>query len=185
MGVDDGPYHCGSRETLIVMTLYRLDGYLDAVMTGKVTTDGEDSASRIADILSNSRYLKQVRCIMSDGACLAGFNVLDIDELYERTSIPVITVSNETPNTESMMTALKNNFGDWERKLELITDHPPRELELGDGVCYVREKGITPEAADDAVRRCTVRGRVPEPVRLAHMIASAIDEEDGWSHGKR
>ncbi|MGA1866237.1 MAG: DUF99 family protein [Thermoplasmatota archaeon] len=75
--------------------------------------------------------------------------------------------------------ALKNNFRDWERKLGLITDHPPRKLELEDGVCYVREKGITPEAADDAVRRSTVRGRVPEPVRLSHMIATAISEVYG------
>ncbi|MBN1390840.1 MAG: DUF99 family protein [Candidatus Thermoplasmatota archaeon] len=175
LGIDDGPYHRGSLETLIVMTLYRLDGYLDAVMTSRVTTDGMDSASRIAEILLGSRYLQQVRCIMSDGACLAGFNVLDIDELHQRTSVPVITVSDETPNTGSIMAALKANFDDWEGRLKLITRHSPRRLELDDGTCFVREKGITPKAADDIVKRCTVRGRVPEPVRLSHMIASAMD----------
>jgi len=179
LGVDDGPYRRRSNETLIVMTLYRLDGYIDAVITGRVTTDGNDSARVISDILKDSRYAPQVRAIISDGACLAGFNVLDLDELHDRTSLPVITVSDEIPDTPSISSALEANFPDWRERLELITRHPPRELRLPDGPCFVREKGITPIAADDLVRRCTVRGRTPEPVRLSHMIASALDGEIG------
>jgi len=179
LGVDDGPYRRRSTETLIVMTLYRLDGYVDAVITGKVTTDGSDSAKVISNILEESRYAPQVRAIISDGACLAGFNVLDLDELHERTMLPVITVSDEEPDTPSIGSALEANFPDWRTRLELITRHPPRMLELPDGACFVREKGITPQAADDLVRRCTVRGRTPEPVRLSHLIASALDCEIG------
>ncbi|MGA1793548.1 MAG: DUF99 family protein [Thermoplasmatota archaeon] len=179
LGVDDGPYRRGSKETLIVMTLYRSDGYLDAIITGRVTTDGSDSARIISSILKDSRYAPQVRAIISDGACLAGFNVLDLDELHENTEIPVITVSDERPDTAAVRSALRANFPDWNERLETITRHPPRKLDLPDGVCFVREKGITPEAADELVKRCTVRGRTPEPVRLSHMIASALDGEIG------
>ncbi|MGA1872303.1 MAG: DUF99 family protein [Thermoplasmatota archaeon] len=180
LGIDDGPYHRGSKRTLIVMTVYRLDGYIDGFIAGRIATDGDDSAYVVSDLLGQSRFAPQIRAIISDGACLGGFNVLDIDEVYRRTSLPVITVSDESPDTPSVRSALERNFDDWRERLELITRHPPREIQLPDGVCYLREKGITGESADELITRCTVRGRTPEPVRLSHMIASAMDSEIGW-----
>jgi endonuclease V-like protein UPF0215 family len=177
LGVDDGPYVRGSDETLIVLTVYRMDGHIDGVFTGRITTDGDDSAQRIAELISESKYGPQIRCIISDGACLAGFNVLDMDQLHDLTGLPIITSSDETPDTPSITGALKTNFGDWERRLKLILDHGPHELHLPDGICYVREKGISPDDADEIIRRCTIRGRTPEPIRISHMIAAAVHKE--------
>ena len=177
LGVDDGPYVRGSAETVLVMTVYRLDGHIDGLITGSITTDGEDSAERIAELISESRYRPQIRGIISDGACLGGFNVLDMDLLFQLTKLPVITASDEAPDTLSITKALKNNFGDWERRIQLITEHEPHELELPDGICYVREKGISPNDADEMIRRCTICGRTPEPIRISHMIAAAVHKE--------
>lgn len=179
LGVDDGPHIRGSDETVLVMTVYRLDGHIDGLITGSISTDGDDSARMIAALLSNSKYGTQIRCIISDGACLGGFNVLDMDLLQQITGIPVITTSDEIPDTDLISTTLRDHFSDWERRLELITRHPPHELGLADGICYVREKGITPDNADDIIKRCTVRGRTPEPIRISHMIAAAIHREKG------
>jgi len=179
LGIDDGPYVRGSDRTAIVMTVYRLNGYIDGIIASTVETDGPDSSSVISKELNVSRFRDQIRCILSDGACLAGFNVLDMDDLFERTGIPVLTVSDESPDTESVGSALRENFGDWERRLKLITCHRPHPLDLPDGVCYVREKGISPKSADDIIMRCTVRGRTPEPVRISHMVASAVQSLRG------
>ncbi len=174
LGIDDGPYVRGSDRTVVVMTVYRMNGYIDGMMTSSVQTDGSDSSEVISSELGNSRFTDQIRCIISDGACLAGFNVLNLDDLHRRTGLPVITVSDERPDTPSICKALKDNFPDWERRLELITSHPPHSLDLPDGVCHIREKGITIDAADDTVRRCTIRGRIPEPVRISHMVAGEV-----------
>jgi endonuclease V-like protein UPF0215 family len=179
LGVDDGPFIRGSDDTVIVMTVYRMDGHIDGFITGSVSTDGDNSSSNISMLLEDSKFKDQVRCIISDGACLAGFNVLDLDLLHELTGLPVITTSDEVPRTAQITKALKENFTDWGRRLSLITQHPPHELELPDGVCFVREKGISPDGADDIVRRCTVRGRTPEPIRISHMVAAAIHREKG------
>jgi endonuclease V-like protein UPF0215 family len=173
-GIDDGPYERDSDRTIIVITIYRLNGYIDGMITSAVETDGSDSSEVISRELMNSRFSDQIRCIISDGACLAGFNVLDIDDLHRRTGLPVITTSDERPDTPAILSALKENFPDWERRLRLVTSHPPHPLELPDGVCYVREKGITRDTADDVVRRCTVRGRTPEPVRISHIVAGEV-----------
>ena len=172
VGVDDGPYHRGSKYSTIILTIYRLDRYVDAFLKGSVTTDGDDSSRVIAAILEKSSHLGQTRCILSDGACLAGFNVLDLDDLAERTGVPVITVSDSTPDTASFESALKNNFDDWPIRLELVKRHPPVEVGLPDGICYVRHCGISLDSAKRIVRRATVHGRTPEPIRMSHMIAS-------------
>lgn len=177
LGVDDGPYVRGSTETVIVMTVYRMDGHIDGLITGTIATDGDDSAQRIADLLSESRFGPQIRCIISDGACLGGFNVLDLDLLFRLTKVPIITASDEPPDTPSITRALKDNFSDWDGRLKKILDHEPHELILTDGICYVRENGISPDDADEIVRRCTVRGRTPEPIRFSHMIAAAVHKE--------
>lgn len=158
------------------MTIYRLDGRIEGLLRGSIITDGDDSSRVIADMLLESRFPDQVRCIISDGACLGGFNVLDMGDLFNRTSIPVITASDEKPDTPSISNALKENFEDWRRRLGLIEAHETHPMELPDGICYIREKGISKELAFDTVRRATLQGRTPEPVRISHIVASLLDQ---------
>lgn len=182
MGVDDGPYVRGSAFTPIVMTICRLDGYLEGVLASQVASDGDDSAPVIADALLRSRFGTQVRCIVSDGGCLAGFNVLDMDLLNELTGIPVVTASDETPDREVFEKALEAAGLDPVRRLKAIYSHPPFPVELPDGTCFVRCCGLSEEDAGSMIERSVIRGRMPEPVRIAHMIASVIGrgaERDG------
>ena len=105
MGVDDGPYIRGSEKTIIVMTIMRLSGRIEGFLRGAVDTDGRDSSRVIASILERSRFSEQVRCILSDGGCLAGFNVLDMDDLFERMGILVVAVA----TAMSMMSGIAAN----------------------------------------------------------------------------
>ena len=175
LGIDDGPYIRGSDTSLVVLTIYRLDGYVDGIDTAEIGTDGADSAKVIADKINRSRFKEQIRCILSDGACLGGFNVLDLSLLSEETGIPVMTVSDEEPDTESIEDALRAHFPDWERRLSLITKYAPHRMDLRDGACYIRVEGLTVEEGERIVERATVHGRVPEPVRISHLVASALD----------
>jgi len=186
LGVDDGPYIRGSSRTILVLTVYRLDRYIDGIMTAEVATDGDDSSEVIAEMLNRSRFKEQVRCIVSDGACLAGFNVLDMDDLHERAGVPVVTCSDEEPDTASIGDALRAAFGDRDERLSLITAHRPVRLELKDGPCWVRKVGIGSEDAEGLVRKCTIHGRTPEPIRISHLLAKALYEhiEVGYSRGK-
>jgi endonuclease V-like protein UPF0215 family len=182
MGVDDGPYVRGSEFTPIVMTVCRLDGYLEGVLASQVATDGDDSAAVIADALARSRFKTQVRCILSDGGCLAGFNVLDMDLLNELTGLPVVTASDEAPDQDGFARALMASGLDRKPRQKAIGAHPPIAVELPDGACVVRCCGIPDDEAVSMMKRSVIRGRMPEPVRIAHMIASVIGrgaERDG------
>jgi len=174
MGVDDGPYVRGSKVTPIVMTIWRLSGYIEGFLTAMVRTDGDDSSEVIADRLMASRFSDQVRCIISDGGCLAGFNVLDLDDLHRRTGIPIITCSDEAPDQSSFERAIRKATPDWEGRLSTISRHKPVPIDLDDGTIYVRTCGLDIDSATDILRRATVHGRVPEPVRISHMVAREL-----------
>ncbi|MDG6225319.1 MAG: DUF99 family protein [Candidatus Thermoplasmatota archaeon] len=179
MGVDDAPYRRGSAKTMVVLTICRLDGYLEGVLTARITTDGDDSASAIGNALLRSRFAEQVRYIISDGGCLGGFNVLDLGELNRITGIPVITSSDEEPDPPSFEKALKKAVPDWERRLELIKEYPPAPLVIDGRTIFIRSCGTSAEEASTVVSRSIVHGKVTEPVRMAHIIAGALFKDGG------
>jgi endonuclease V-like protein UPF0215 family len=157
-----------------MITIMRMDGYIEGFLSAWVSTDGLDSSRVISDTLAGSRFAGQVRAVLSDGACLAGFNVLDLADLNERMDIPIITCSDEEPDTESVVKALRANFYDWKERASLITRWEPKKIDLPDGPCFIRAEGITSEKAEWIVRKMTRRGRTPEPLRISHMAAGAI-----------
>ncbi|MCU0799980.1 MAG: DUF99 family protein [Candidatus Thermoplasmatota archaeon] len=181
VGVDDGPYVRGSKLTVVVLTLYRLDGSVEGVLSGNIGTDGSDSAEVISGMMEDSAFSGQARLIVSDGACLAGFNVLDMDLLHERTGLPVLTISDERPDDASIKAALLN-LSEAERRWGLIDAHRPVTLKLPDGDCYVRSVGVPEKEMDGLLRSMTVRGRTPEPIRLSHMFARCVHDHIG-GHG--
>ncbi len=183
IGIDDGLYVRGSRNTPIVMTVMRGDGYIEGFLTASVATDGTDSAEKICGSIENSRFKDQARAIMSDGACLAGFNVLDLEYLHDKLQIPVLTCSDKEPDDNSIFKALEKHFSDWGARYELISRWKPEEVGLKDGICHVRYCGTTSERAKWLVRKMTIRGRTPEPIRISHMISSEVFRIHGELNG--
>jgi endonuclease V-like protein UPF0215 family len=172
LGIDDGPYLRDADRTPLVMTLMRATGMIEGFIGSSIETDGHDSSRVIARELESSRFGDQVRCIISDGACLGGFNVLDLGDLHERTGVPVITASDETPEPDLMRRTMTELFPDGAERYELVSAYPAHAIELRDGTCYIRVKGITVEEASRLIGRVTFHGRTPEPVRISHMVAS-------------
>ncbi len=52
------------------------------------------------------------------------------------------------------------------------------ELELRGKTIVVQIRGISLSDAKDIILRSTVRGLIPEPIRVAHIIASGITKGD-------
>ncbi|HYS71171.1 MAG TPA: DUF99 family protein, partial [Thermoplasmata archaeon] len=47
---------------------------------------------------------------------------------------------------------------------------------------FVSCAGISERDAAEAIATCTVRGALPEPIRIAHIVAAAMKK--GESHGR-
>jgi endonuclease V-like protein UPF0215 family len=108
--------------------------------------------------------------------------VIDIDELNERTGLPVVTITREKPDFIAMEKALKEHFEDWEKRMEIITRGELTCIKTGHKPIYVKFAGIELDELKDIIELSTVRGALPEALRVAHLIATGITT--GESYGR-
>ncbi len=179
MGIDDGKYDPRKDEATIVVGVVTRGGkWIDGVEATIVTVDGTDATDKIAEMVNNSRHKPQLRVIMTDGITFAGFNLLDIAELHRRTGLPVIAVVDRKPDIESVLDALDNLDKSDERKRIVERAGPVHKVitKKGEKPVYFQCAGVEPEIAEVIVKKTAVRYRLPEPVRVAHFVASATSE---------
>ncbi|KAA0006449.1 MAG: DUF99 family protein, partial [Thermoplasmata archaeon] len=88
----------------------------------------------------------------------------------------------EKPDFETIMSTLRMKFTDWEERWNKIKDNEIFEVETKHKPIYISFRGISLEEAKEIIKISTIRGVIPEPLRVAHMIASGVVR--GESYGK-
>jgi endonuclease V-like protein UPF0215 family len=182
LGIDDSPFTFQTKKALVVGVVNRLPTYIEGIMRTEVEVDGVDANDAILEMLDRSRYREQLKLIMFDGIAVGGFNVIDIDRLYSNLNIPCATVTRGLPDIERMEKALRSHFEDWERRLAIIKRNPLLKIGPRRRPLFAAVKGMDAETLEAILEECTVQGRLPEPLRIAHLISSAMVL--GESHGR-
>jgi len=158
---------------MLVGTVFRAGSWLDGVLSTYIHGDGTDATEKISEMVKNSRNLDQLGVIMLDGITFGGFNIVNIRQIFESTGIPVIVIMRKFPNFERIKKALKK-FDDWEdRWANVIEAGEVYSVDRPEPV-YIQIHGIEREDAEDIVRLSTTRSSIPEPLRVAHIIAAGI-----------
>jgi len=174
LGIDDSPFTAKDKRVLVVGVVERA-GTVEGVLSTTVQRDGGDATARLLALLRRSRFLSQLRLIMLNSIMLGGFNVVDINRLNRELGVPVVAIVRRAPDMQKVHVALARVKGR-ARKAALIRAAGPMESVAGR---YAQLAGISAADAAAVVKR--YRG-VPEPVRLAHVIAGGIVR--GESRGK-
>jgi len=182
LGIDDSPFTFTEKYATVIGVVMRGGEYIECVLKNQVEIDGDDATYICKDMIENTRHRKQLKALLLDGIALGGFNVVDIEEIFCSTHLPVITVTRDKPDFDKMEQALKKNFIDWEKRLTLIKNGVIHKVETSHNPIYVKCAGIDIEGAKEIIKISTIRGVVPEPIRVAHLIASGITR--GESYGK-
>jgi hypothetical protein len=171
LGIDDGYFlKHGDKKVLVVGAVLRGNKDLDGVLSCHIDKDGTDSTKRLIHLINNSKHKNQLRYIITNGTTLGGFNILDIKELYARTNVPVLAVLRKRPNQQKVERAL-NHFPDKKNRLERIRKageiYTYRNL-------YFQAAGLDESEAKELIEKTTKGSNIPEPVRVAHLIASGV-----------
>ncbi|OPY30861.1 MAG: hypothetical protein A4E32_02187 [Methanomassiliicoccales archaeon PtaU1.Bin124] len=182
LGIDDAPFTFSDSTVPIVGALLRSPAYLEAVMTSKVSVDGTDSTAAIIEMVRGSRYSDQVKLVLLDGIAFGGFNLVDIDAVHDSLRVPVATVTRDAPDMIGLKGALQKHFDDWQCRWELLERHPVVKIDTDHNPIYVSFVGIRSDDLKGILRSCTIQGAIPEPLRVAHIIASAFVK--GESYGR-
>jgi len=182
LGVDDSPFIFTEKYATVIGVVMRGGEYLECVLKSQITIDGSDATHVCKGMIQNTRHRKQLKAMMLDGIALGGFNVVDIDDVYSATDLPVITITRDEPDFEKIKQALQKNFEDWKERLNLMKKGKLHRVKTLHNPIYVKCVGISIVEAKEIIKISTIRGVVPEPIRMAHLIASGITK--GESYGK-
>jgi uncharacterized protein len=170
IGFDDAPFvrHTSNPVAVagVVCNLTRFEGML----WGQIQADGWDSTEQLSQMLLSSKFYSQVHLVLLDGIGMGGFNLIDLPNLAQQVQLPCVAVMRNLPKLEKMTAAI-SFLPHPEKRLQILAKagtihtHPP---------FYFQVCGLSASLTAKILKRLTDRGNVPEALRLAHLITSAV-----------
>jgi endonuclease V-like protein UPF0215 family len=177
VGVEDGGFSrklqgCGVQKALFVCVLLRGKRITD-FQADMITVDGLDATEKLTSMLRQWSF----DAVMLAGVSFAGFNLVDPPIVFEEFNKPVIVISRTKPNNVAVKNALRRHFEDWRirwsvfeklgsvYKVVSMPAEPP---------VYVEVIGAELGWASELIRAASVCCRVPEPIRVARLVARGL-----------
>jgi len=179
IGFDDAPFDKHGRGSVLLVGAVYAGPRLVGVVSGKVRRDGAGATQVMARLVSESKFAEQIQAVLLQGIAVAGFNVVDIHGLHAALGLPVIVVARHAPDMVAIRQALETRVRGGSRKWRLIEKAGAMEDAAG---LYVQRAGISMAQAEELVRRFAINGKIPEPLRTAHLIAGGVG--GGHSRGR-
>lgn len=178
VGIDDAPFDkFKDKNVLLVATIFRGGDFIDGILSAKARVDGKDSTKKLVKMINECKFRPQLQLIMLKGIAVGGFNVIDVEKLSDETKLPVVVVVRNYPDYQKIYDAL-HKIGQKD-KIKLIEKLPkPAKIDN----IYMQHVNISFEKAKEFVKLTCTRSNIPEPLRVAHLIASGIKE--GESRGR-
>ena len=178
LGIDDSPFDkFKDKKILVVGVVMRGGSWVDGILSTKVTVDGTDSTKKIVEMVNKCKFKPQLQCIFLNGIAVAGFNIFDVKELSKKTKLPVIIIIRRMPDIENIKKTLAKIKK--QQKIKLI--EKAGKVVQGDDI-FIQLTGIDLDNAKKILKIVCTRSNIPEPLRLAHIIASGI--ATGQSKGR-
>ena len=162
----------GAKTSVLAGVVMRTDLIVDGFVFGAATVGGEDATS---SVLRMFRRLKRqdLNLIMLSGCIISHYNIIDVDEVASKSGLPVCCLTyNESKGLEA---EIRKRF---ERSQELVERYnrlggrTPVSLRTGHKV-YVRNADLDGADAKWVLDAFTLQGVVPEPIRVARLLARA------------
>jgi len=171
LGVDDGPFDKAvSRTVPIVGVTMEGSDLVEAVSVTEFPIDGEDVTDFLTDWIEPLRVKPALQGILFGGITIAGLAIVDVHALSTRLGVPVAIVNRREPSNARLIEALQS-AGLIHRRA--ILARAPAAQRVA-GRIYVASAGGDSAAAASLVRATLGKSDLPEPLRLAHLIARAI-----------
>jgi hypothetical protein len=170
VGFDDAPFRRPSHGDVGVAGVVCAGTRFEGLVWGRIRRDGWNATDVLLDLLARSKFLPQLHLVLLDGITFGGFNVVDLPRLAAELARPCLSVMRRPPDLAAVEAALRHlpRAG---RRLEVL--HRAGPVHRAGGFVF-QVQGAAPELAAAALARITDRGTVPEPLRLAHLVAAAF-----------
>lgn len=179
IGIDDGPFppKTPNRTSHAPLVAVLLKGpHLHHIQTGWITVDGLDATDQAIRLLEK---LPKAPVLLS-GVTFGGFNFIDPARIQRTFRTPTIAVIGSRPDNSSVKRALVKHFDDWKARWGIIRSLGPlrqvRTMENEPPIFY-ESVGCTPSQARRILASNSRISRLPEPIRVAGLVARGLFTE--------
>jgi uncharacterized protein len=163
----------GEARSTLAGVVMRSDLVVDGVAYGRTVVGGDDATGSIVRLYRSFRR-NDINLLMVSGCVLSMYNIVDPDGLHRRLGVPVVCLTYK--ETKGIQASIRRHFPDsYGPKLAAYSrlgERSPVRLASGHRL-YVRASGGPLPALAAVVDRFTLQGSIPEPVRLAKLLARA------------
>ena len=171
LGIDDGPFE-KRQSAAVPVVAAMMEGalLLESVATSAFPVDGEHATDFLADWVGGLRCHPTLQAVILGGITLAGLGVVDVQALAQRIARPVLIVNRRDPDTSRVRNALAS--AGLAERIGLV-DSTPVAARVRDGL-YLSFAGTSEAEARRLLAATCGKALLPEPLRVAHLIARAI-----------
>lgn len=179
LAIDDGYFQPSFKSrrgyTYLVGVLY-VNARIELLLLDKILIDGLEATGRVIDFL---KICSKPEVLMLDGVTYAGFDVVDVDKVYNETGVPVVVIQQYPLNLARVKKALETNFSDCNYRYEVIRRNAVRMKPYVTRwkTILVATLGLSREQTTRVLEETMIYSPVPEPLRIAHQIASTISRK--------
>lgn len=170
----DDQLHQRSDATTKLAFVFCAGTVIEKVLSAEIDVDGMNSTETIITTLTP--FKDQFRLILLHGITVGGLNIVDIEAVHEALGHPVIAVTENQPEGDTIFDAIKHAPREPEHRTMIEKAGPmhvviPRPRETG---VYYYIKGIDEKLASQYLKKFAIRSRLPECLLLAHKIATGL-----------
>ena len=179
LGIDEGPFTKGQSEPVpLVAALCEGPDLLEAVARNTFSVDGDGATEFLAAWLGGLRVMAGLQAVALGGITLAGLALVDVRALADALRAPVLVVTRRPPDNSRLRDALV--AAGLEARFA-IAERSPEAFDTGDGI-WLAHAGVTRADALALLRASRGKSKLPEALRIAHLVATALVR--GESHGR-
>lgn len=155
--------------SVLAGVIMRNDGMVDGFVFGSSAISGDDATDAILGMYRAANR-SDIRYLLVWGTVISRYNMVDVGRIARITGIPVIGLSGEAAG--DLAGSIRRRFPDRAEAYRALGERSRVELRTGHAV-YARMSGCTAREAARLLDATTAQGKIPEPIRLARMLASA------------
>ncbi len=151
---------------------------LVGVVKKPISIDGDDATEVLIELAKQNQ--KHIQYILTDTITFGGFNIIDLGEIYNSLKKPIISITEREVDLDSVKKALIKKFPNtYKNKLQYIINagelyETNIKTAGGSSKIYFHLKGVDFEEVDDLMQKLCIDSKLPEPVRIAHIIGKAF-----------
>jgi hypothetical protein len=173
VGVEDGSFQKNVTKKALLVAVLVTGSKIEQAKAFKVTVDGLDATERLSANIHDWAF----DALLLSGISFAGFNLIDPMKVFEAFGKPIIIVSRTKPNNKTVKRALQAHFEDWETRWAIFEKlgsvHKTFSL-FGKRPVYLEAVYADVEWAAQLICALAFWGRLPEPLRVARLIARGL-----------